>query len=911
MAVLQQLREKNPELSELLLQSQGYGLWICWQGEANPVIAQTLEEYGGMEVVSGPDQALWFFFSIDVFLAGAKLGVWSQFNPLPVSMQIFNAMVQCSHDGTRRILLPEELWPQQCEAPSKFQIYVTADAVSSDPALSNIAMNEAPTPPGFSPRHQWRLAVPDTRPTYKPTHNWICVLHQVITREDKAFLMGWREFYDRLNNILQRSKLRHNVHNNFLMMPLASLRQLKQWFRDYFSLVQRLKNDESGYRYWPCVMAVLPGKGLSLNNDLPNQIALDWNALMPESPYLQLQDAVLLGKEFEISESPLGQGKKTPDALCSVNLAGQNSGDDYILPRLSPASLIFGSHRHCFYCGQHSHATRECPTRGFKEYDLGLWNKVASHDSGAMKEGMMEIEARVQGDPEAADKLMDGTDKASTMTQAIYGICANLQWRSVPMFWRTRGKSYPGALRDLRPEDTSPVWSFLQSMRGRDHDSMLKELETLQIRFPRDFRTLTLAGFVHMEKGDYKKARESWESAHLLSPPGVVQAWHFLLLGRLCEYQNDYVEANRFYDKMLETTPSWLEGHYRKLVCTIKSGFISRAEPQIRTLVAEDPHFFNWLLLDPEIERGSAQVLTILSSLWQSVSLHLNEERSRLNLLAGELANWFTPDHEFFLSSMGRVDKLVELSTVHNYVPYMMVIKGRGVIESDMRARIAYESKAIKLRFQSYVTRLSGIRDEAAWFPFPRALVEFNRNYNAAAASLNWVLKSNIHTADVFKKAQELSETEEERIKKLEKRLKFLRIIRDGTLFALIVIKKFLWIEIIGLAVILAVFPLLAYYGQEWGLSWVSQTFIDERWELQKGAIAVVSMVAISVAGLMTVLRFEKIREKTFEKAREAEAKKAASRAKEMEKLSKMRRARRMANRNSPRPDRPPAAGGS
>jgi tetratricopeptide (TPR) repeat protein len=896
MIALKDLREQNKEITELLLESAGYGLWAVWHGDRSPVIAQTLEEYGGLEIAVGKSQSLWFFFTSDVYFAAAKLAVWSQFNPLPVTMQIFGARIKCSPEHTHHIDISDDLWLQNIDIPLRFQFFSSAEALVNTPTLSSIAMNEVEQrPAGFSSKREWRLGVADTRLAYKPQHSWFCVIHPIVTLRDKQFLIAWRDFYEKMNNILQRNKLRHIVHENYLLMPLNSWRQLKQWIRDYLSLVARLKEEDGGSKYWPCVIAVVEGKNLSFNNELPKQIGIDWDTLMPDLPFMPLQDAVLLGDDFEIHESHLAMGKKTPEALCVVSLISEDEDSTYALPNLRPANLIFGPNRPCFYCGQRSHESSKCPSKGIKDVDFEIWHQVAACDSSVMREAVLDINRRVLDKPEAVDALLEANDTSGVMTRGIFGICASLQMRSVPVFWKTRGKIYPNALSDLKLEDDSPLWSFRQNNTpGRDLNVLNKDMQTFQVRFPRDFKVFSLHGFIAMERGEFAEAKSYWETAHLLSHPGVMQAWHFLLLGRLAEYQGDYHGAMDYYDKMLETTPTWLEGKYRKLICLIKSGFISRAEISILELVDADANFFNWLLLDPEIERGAAQVIGILCKQWKNISLRMLEEKAGLSTLQKELESWFTPEHEFLLQSVSRIAKLFELSAVRNFVPYTMMVKGRLALEKDMQNRINLESKDFKTRFQNFILRLAEIRDEAAWFPFPRVLGEFNKNYNACAANLNWVLKNNMRSPDIFRKAQEISEKEEDRIKTLEKRLKFLRIIRDGTLFGLIAIRKFLWIELIGLALILAIFPLLIYYGQKIGLSWISRVFIDEQWAIQKGAIIVISMVAIVISGLLTILRFEAIREKTFAKAKAEEARRSAERAKQMDKLRSARRLQKL-----------------
>lgn len=191
-----------------------------------------------------------------------------------------------------------------------------------------------------------------------------------------------------------------------------------------------------------------------------------------------------------------------------------------------------------------------------------------------------------------------------------------------------------------------------------------------------------------------------------------------------------------------------------------------------------------------------------------------------------------------------------------------------------MQLRIGREAKDLKTLFNGFMTRLMHIRDEAAWFPFPRILVEFNKNYNLCAASLNWALKTNLQVAETFKRAHAVAEAEEERLKDLESRLKFLRMVRDSTLFMLLFWRSFLWMEIIGLLLILVAAPLALFYGERAGSTWATGLISTQKWQLQKGLILILSVVALGLAALRTTLVFEKKKDKLFSEAREKRTKK-------------------------------------
>lgn len=200
---------------------------------------------------------------------------------------------------------------------------------------------------------------------------------------------------------------------------------------------------------------------------------------------------------------------------------------------------------------------------------------------------------------------------------------------------------------------------------------------------------------------------------------------------------------------------------------------------------------------------------------------------------------------------------------------FQMLINGCASIERELQARVAREGRELKERFKGYMERLTRVRDEAAWFPFPSLLIEFNRDYNKCAANLNWAIRTHFQTAESFKKAQATVETEMDRIKKLESRLKFLRIVRDATLFTLFMGRTFMWMEIGILLCILVVLPLSIYYGDKAGASWALGLASAEKWQVQKLLIMFFSLFALGLAALRTALSFEKRKDRLFREAQE------------------------------------------
>ncbi len=876
MASLEELRSQLSEIGSPQMQADGYALWLTWLGELNPTVVQTLEEYGGIQVASASGQSLWFYFSTDILLAAARIGVWARFNPLAVTMQIFPSRFRVDHIGAKGMIFDESIWHQSFDVPVEFRMLVHAgmsQAVSVAPGLS---LGEKPLQKGMSEEIWSHLSV-DTRLPYQSTLGWYALLRPVGNPLDKAYQQGWREFFSQVESVLQRNKFRFTVQDSFVMFPLDTLRQFKSWCRDFLALVNRLKS-EAPAQYWPCVTTVVGRKGLNLNEELPKKLNVEWEQLTPDFPHMSMRNALMLGNEFSFHEVRFAPSRQSPDDWCSLSLREENAAKTGALPQMSPTNLLVGNHPHCFYCGQRSHLTAACPSRVMDERDPQVWPTVAHMTFTDMRLAVNAIDEQIAAAGEEKDAavaaLARDPSPGGVFLRAFFDINWPVQLRALPFFWRARTKDFHKAASELAEQDSNPVWDQLASFAHKDPHDSEKELGKLSVRFPKDFRLMSLRGFAAMELGDTNKALNFWREAEVYSPFPVMQAWHAFLQARLLEFSGRFAQAMDLYDQVVRTCPSWHDALYRRLVCEIKSGFSERALGGLASLVDRNGNYFNRALIDPEMDRGHIQVFACLYGLWASMEARVKEEENNLRRLTGELEAWFTPGHAFAAALHERIGQLLQLSSIANYVPRQKVSSGRLQLERDLQMFVAQEGKNLRVRFKSYAESLRTIHDEAAWFPFPGALVDFNRSYNMGVNNMNWALVASLQSPEAFKKALGMADEEAQRIEKLESRMKFLRIVRDATLFLLSMAESFFWLELIGIIAVFVILPLLLIYGDKIGLSWTVGAISKERWQVQKALLLVVTVLALGVAGLRTLVRFEHIREKIFAKAKAGELKK-------------------------------------
>ena len=175
----------------------------------------------------------------------------------------------------------------------------------------------------------------------------------------------------------------------------------------------------------------------------------------------------------------------------------------------------------------------------------------------------------------------------------------------------------------------------------------------------------------------------------------------------------------------------------------------------------------------------------------------------------------------------------------------------------------------LRNRYKYYLDVLQEIRDEASWFPFPSVLRDFSSDFNESAGIINWAFACNFNEAETFKRAQSTTPRINELLRNLKKRLKFLRMVRDGTLFGLTMVKTFIWVEIVGLLLCFLGVPIVVFWGDSLHLGWLKNLLGENQWSIQKVLAVIITIIAIGVGALRTTLVFDRKREKLLEQARE------------------------------------------
>lgn len=871
MPQLAELLASLPQNKETRMTSAGHALWISWRQDLDVVVPQTLQNYGGMPIAATRNQSLWFFFTADVFLALARLSIWARFNTLNVSIVHIPAKLLL---GVRREINLEveiSLTKQEILPREGLELWIHPKTHENGINIPGIVFEDNNAMQGLV-AVRWSSLRADPRLPYSSTQGWYALLRPLGNPLDKNFQSGWGHMYEALEKILQRNKFKFILHENFVMVSVDNLRLLRVWLRDMLMTHAAIKA-EQGEHYWPCVSVVIDRKGLNFNNDLFKKVGLQWDKLMPDFPYMSYRNAYLLGEGFAIQDIRFSDAQSSMDTWCNVAL-DEGGGNHRAIPLLMAGQLASGSGNGCFYCGITSHEAHQCPTMHLPMSEGNLWEEVANLSLEAINESFRAIERILtEKGVEGYQEILKGSDHASLIMRAIFDINSPAQLRSVPRHWLTRGQDFGKGQHDATParRDESSVWEILESLADADIHTLSaldKKLQDSISRSPREARLRTLQGFVNINRNEPGRALECFKEAAALTTHPLLQAWNEFLQARLAEMQGRLAEAIEQYEQILRIAPAWRYLEYRQIVCKVKLGFAEAALGGLHKLIRDVPNYFNRCLLDPEMGRGQLLILTSLHPLWEDAAQSAQAEKERIQHLAGLIAVWFPQDHPAHYRLSKDLTELQRVSEINSYVAFLQVVERRIQLEKDVNDNIHQEVEELHERFKRYLASLQIIRDEASWFPFPKILREFSREFNECASILNWAFASNFQDPAIFQRAHEATMQVDQMLRKLKKRLKVLRVVRDVTLYLLTLGNTFFWLEIIGLLLCFLGVPAIVLYGDQIKLGWLKTLLSSQQWEVQKVLLGVVTVLALGLAALRATIVFDGKREKLIKEAR-------------------------------------------
>jgi tetratricopeptide (TPR) repeat protein len=858
--------EKQPKISESRMVASGLCLWLVWEGKVSHIFNQSLRDHGGIFMAQDSNQALWFFFHNEAYRALARIQTWARLNPIKVFIQVMPGSLLVGYDLKTQASVAQDLRSQQISLPNEFQVWVHPSLIESASQEAGISFKDDKPMPGMA-KGAWQLLTADPSFSYEPSQRWYFVVKPLGRPLDKDYTLGWRSFFKAAEPSLERMRLKYIYNEQSLILSVESLAIFQELCKTVLGIIDKIKADDE-LTYWPCVMAAVPAGGLHFNQELPNRMKVDFSKLTPDYPHLSYRTAFMLSGDFVIHDISYFISTGTIDDWCYVSMNEGEGAEAANVPFrfVLPLRMLSGDKQPCFYCGLKNHVPADCPSKSLPKMRPGLWKQIARLNIEDIGKLALALDDELKGDTVGKLEKLLHADKKGLFAKVVFENSASFQLRMFDLVCRSRSKDFAKIYEEISEDEFPLVFQAIEQIRSSGYDAARTALEQAKAKQPRNYQPRGVEGYLALEQGDFSQAQFYWREADRLAFTGVQHAVLLMLQGRVYEVLGEVDEAVRLYRQSERQSPDWVDPLYRQGVCMIKMGFTEQAMYHLRLAMEMSPHVFNRILVDPEIERGRHQMLSELAGPWQEAANAAAASKEQVESLHERLESWFTEDNEFARETKERLKKLIELAKVHNYVAHVRLTQGAEAIASEFDKQVDREVRVVDRKITFMYDQLKKIQKEASWFPFPKLLREFSKDFNFCAEKLNWMKSQNLQVPENFKKSQTWMPDIRERLETLRKRLVTLRIIRDATLFVLLMGRNFIWLELIGLGLALITVPLAVYLARTFEVVWLQEFFKDQQWQIQKGLVITLSVLSLAIAAIRTTFGFEKRKEEIFQR---------------------------------------------
>ncbi|MBQ7585602.1 MAG: hypothetical protein IJU40_05070, partial [Desulfovibrionaceae bacterium] len=500
-----------------------------------------------------------------------------------------------------------------------------------------------------------------------------------------------------------------------------------------------------------------------------------------------------------------------------------------------------------------------------------VWEEIGKLSLPTINKEFQNIEKELEKNGYAAYKnILNKEDNSSVLLNAIFDIMKYCQLRNIETYWLYRMKE-PENERKLE-RDESIAWEILDDLiKSSDEGTyqVTKRLYDLLEEHSRDPRLHTLSGFAYLGKKEYRLAITSFNRASMLTSNVALGAWNEFLVARVLEVQANYGEAIQHYRHIVRMFPDSLSCRYRALVCRVKMGFVEQTLDEMNKLIEEEPSLFNYFIIDPGLERGRLLILSTLHNRWALAEEKALAEQGRIKTIRTKFDDWFSERHLFRKTFEPKLRKVERIANIKNYMVFLKLIDLRPGLEEELLENINKEIDELRSRYKNYLNALQNVRDEFSWFPFPSALKEFGQDFNEAASILNKAYSSDFKIVEVFREAAKSTKRLDRLLHRLQRRLKSLRLVRDGTLFSVTMGKTFFVTEIIGLVLCISFVIVVGFFGDSIHLGWLKSLIMANKVSILEILAVVVSVIALGIAALRTTIIFDSRKERLVERAKQ------------------------------------------
>jgi class 3 adenylate cyclase len=545
----------------------------------------------------------------------------------------------------------------------------------------------------------------------------------------------------------------------------------------------------------------------------PEASELNWDELEPGEVYVSAFAYRFLGDTQSVSIVPSTGGEK-PGKFHKI-VFDEHQQDHRSNLFLYQAALAQGDGPPCFYCGDRRHRSLDCPSKQILELTDALkkLGYLSLEKINRLFYNYLSGAHTDHGQGSEADYAVRSSDLLAYY--AVYELKMIFQLRFFRTIWNSDVEDWQKLKKSkAHQEKGGLVWLGQDCIRVANLAQAEVLLKTFRNKNPEDYKVDCAMGFLHMERNQFLRARDSFENALVRAKTNPQRIFLLFLLARLHNLNHHPDKAQERIGEILSLYPQCTEAIYGDILLKLRKGIQGAALTRLVKLIKSDSTYYVNALIDPELAPYRDIIHPELQSLLTQARAEAKELVPKAREALGRLRSILGDNESEVERAQTQWSKIEELLKTDSYPGYIDVIYYANsvipIVETSLRERRKKVSEALYELEERCQRSLVVARS----FPF-RSLIKTIQGSLDHLQSKLYEMRNRLRHNDIsdgFTKATSQLEGLREDLHDAEMRLERMDKIKGIIHFSYRFIRKSIIFQLFNFGFGLIFLPVLVYY---------------------------------------------------------------------------------------------------
>ena len=505
---------------------------------------------------------------------------------------------------------------------------------------------------------------------FDPTMKTLIHLRPVFNLGSKRFENNWNKVIAERSRFWSANTIEKEQINNDRSISLIARRTKTAWeiARHVTSHLQINMGQEANLCL-PLQIIIDTGAFLRAGRVSLNNLNINWNQIEPGEVYISETAYHLLNKEG-VSNISLKSGKGYAGYFMLSQSKDSRTTDNFF--RYQHA-LVSGDHSPCFYCGNQSHYTMNCPSKMITEL-TGYVEKLGYMTLENINSMFLSYLQAAKNDLVSIDK-MNQNSPVYIAHNAFYELKSTFQLRLFRTIWNTKEDHWNRIRINAEENDRGGLlWIALDCLRVSNLEQVGSIIEGEIKKKNTDYKIYCLAGLMYIEQNQLRAAGSVLKKALDLAVRTPEKIYILFLQYRIHILLKESSKAREMLRKILKLSPYCTEATYLDIVSKFSNSDMSSAIDQLIKLIRINRDYYTISLIDPDLSDYHKKISENLDYLLIDARDKAHKLLPNAKEEVAELEKIMGKDAEEIIEANTQISKMEQTIQNNSYFGYLDVI---------------------------------------------------------------------------------------------------------------------------------------------------------------------------------------------------------------------------------------------